>query len=108
MNELNDNVRWFCFDYHCAAGRPKMEDEIFNYARSILMHRIILEKDFPAAVTMCNRKQQELYEQNKRLREVTVEMSKDYGNYNDGIRWLYIGGQSLRFRRIEGEFNPQP
>lgn len=103
MEELL-NTRWFVYDYHCAAGRPKMEDAIFEFAREILLYKIVDSDDFDRIVTILNRKQQELYAQNKRLKEVDIKYST---YYMDGHRSLSIGEQSIRFRRIEGEFNAE-
>ena len=105
MKELCSNQMWFVYGYYAAAGRPKMEDEIFLYARHILLYHMVYESDFNAIITLLNRKQQELHDKNKRLKEVNIAMTVDTGLV-EGNRWLKIGAQSLHLRRIEGEFFP--
>lgn len=104
MEGLLDNERWFVYDYYCAAGRPKMEDAIFEYARDILLYKIVYTKDLDGIVTLLNKKQQELYAENKRLKPVEIELSRHfYGT--DTTRWIHIGNQSIHLRKIEGEFS---
>lgn len=105
MKELYSNQMWFVYGYYAAAGRPKMEDEIFLYARHILLYHMVYESDFNAIITLLNRKQQELHDKNKRLKEVDIAMTVDIGLV-EGNRWLKIGAQALHLRRIEGEFFP--
>lgn len=105
MNELLSNQRWFVYDYHCAAGRPKMEDAVFQFAREKFLYKEVCEQDLQSLVTICNRKQQELYAQNRRLKEVEIVLTKDWNS--QGHRWLTIGGQSLHLRRIKGTINPE-
>lgn len=104
MEGLLDNERWFVFDYHCVAGRPKMEDAVFEYAREILLYKIVYAKDLDGIVTLLNQKQQELYAENKRLKPVEIELSKHYYDA-DSSRCIYIGNQSIHLRKIEGEFS---
>ena len=104
MVGLLDNERWFVFDYHCVAGRPKMEDAVFEYAREILLYKIVYAKDLDGIVTLLNKKQQELYADNKRLKAVEIELSKHYYDA-DSSRCIYIGNQSIHLRKIEGEFS---
>lgn len=104
MEGLLDNERWFVFDYHCVAGRPKMEDAIFEYARDILLYKIVYTKDLDGIVTLLNKKQQELYAKNKRLKPVEIKLSTYfYGTVT--TRWIHIGIQSIYLRKIEGEFS---
>lgn len=107
MEGLLDNKRWFVFDYHCVAGRPKMEDAVFEYAREILLYKIVYAKDLDGIVTLLNKKQQELYAENKRLKAVNVRYSKDFGYLYgpDNGKQFYIGQQWLKLRKIEGEFS---
>ena len=107
MELLLDNSRWFVYDYYCAAGRPKMEDALLEYARQKLLYKIIDRRDFDGIVTMLNRKQQELYAENKRLKQVDVRFTKDHGPaYGiDETKQLYIGQQWLRLHLIRGEFS---
>ena len=107
MEGLVDNERWFVFDYHCVAGRPKMEDAVFEYAREILLYKIVYTKDLDGIVTLLNKKQQELYAENKRLKAVNVRYPMDFGYLygpNNG-KLFYIGQQWLKLRKIEGEFS---
>lgn len=104
MEGLLDNERWFVFDYHCVAGRPKMEDAIFEYAREILLYKIVYAKDLDGIVTLLNKKQQELYAENKRLKPVEIELSR-YFYGTDTTRWIRIGNQSIHLRKIVGEFS---
>lgn len=103
MNELDMNTRWFVYDYHCAAGRPKMEDAVFNFARENFLYKEVYEPDLQSLASICNRYQQKLYAENKRLKEVNIELTKEWTN--GGLRWLKIGEQSLHLRRIEGTIN---
>lgn len=107
MEGLFDNERWFVYDYYRAAGRPKMEDALMEYARQELLYKIVYRQDFNGIVTMLNRKQQELYAENKRLKAVEVRFSKDYSYTvgEDSNKQLYIGSQWLNLRKIEGEFS---
>lgn len=105
MEGLLDNERWFVFDYHCVAGRPKMEDAIFEYAREILLYKIVYTKDLDGIVTLLNKKQQELYADNKRLKPVEIELSRNFHYADHTTRWLYVGNQSIHLRKIVGEFS---
>jgi hypothetical protein len=106
MNEFYMNTRWFVYDYHCAAGRPKMEDAIFDFARKEFLYKEIYEPDLQSLVTICNRYQQKLWAENKRLKEVEITLTKQWG-IDDNLRWLTIGGQSLHLRRIEGTISTE-
>lgn len=101
MNNKNPYQHWFVYDYYCAAGRPKMEDILMNWAQKQWLYCSVYETSLKDMVPRLKEKQNQFYEENKRLKKVDVRLSKN-GVY-DNHMLLYIGSQSLRLREIREE-----
>lgn len=97
---------WFVYDYHCAAGRPKAEDAVFNYAREKYLFRLIAEELLDTEVLPdLIRYRDKILSENKRLGfvEITLGHGVRLGamDKRDGHTWLHIGQQSLHLRKVK-------
>ena len=97
---------WFVYDYHCAAGRPKAEDAVFNYAREKYLFRLIAEELLDTEVLPdLIRYRDKVLSENKRLGfvEITLGHGVRLGTMDkrDGHTWLHIGQQSLHLRKVK-------
>ena len=101
MNNKNPYQRWFVFDYYCAAGRPKMEDALMEWARKQWLYCSVYETSLKDMVLRLKEKQDQLYEENKRLKKIDIRLCKN-GVYDNMIT-IAIGAQSLRLREIREE-----
>ena len=88
---------WFVYDYHCAAGRPKAEDAVFNHAKEKYLHCLVAEYLLEDIETELAKYCARIREENKRL--APVEIKFDSGH--DGHKWLHIGQQSLHLRKVK-------
>lgn len=95
--------RWFVYDTYEIAGRPKMENALMTWAKVNYNHCIIAEELLHYVVQNIKNKQDELWEQNKRLKKVEISLSKnDTGFHNNHCR-IYIGAQSLSLWKVRDE-----
>ena len=97
---------WFVYDYHCAAGRPKAEDAVFNYAREKYLFRLIAEELLETEVLQdLLEYRDKVLSENKRLAPVQVTLGHGVRlgtmDKQDGHTWLHIGQQSLHLRRVK-------
>lgn len=97
----NPNEEWFVYSYYALSGRPKMEDELMNKARILLLYRIVYEGDFKSVVNELNHCQDIIIEQNKRLKRVEIEFVHGPG---DDHAWLNIGSQHISLQRVKGYY----
>lgn len=93
--------RWFVYDYYTYAGAPKLEDALMTWARLQYLHCLIAEPQLDYVVKKIEEKQEELWEQNKRLKKVDIHYSKS--DWDSGHKWLYIGSQHLLLRKVKDE-----
>ena len=102
----NDENRWFVSDYYAAAGRPKMEDALMEFARKSWLYSIVPECQMEQMVVVLNREQARLKAENKRWGDVNVRLGIwDRGPFGkDDHARLYIGSQNLFLRLIRREF----
>ena len=103
--EKNEN-RWFVSDYYAAAGRPKMEDALMDFARKRWLYSIVPECQMEQMVEVLNREQARLKAENRRWGNVDVRLGVwDRGNFgkDDHVR-LYVGSQNLFLRLIRREY----
>ena len=100
----NPNEEWFVYSYYTQSGRPKMEDELMNKARILLLYRIVYEGDFKSVVNELNHCQDIIIEKNKRLKRVEIEFVHGPG---DDHAWLNIGSQHLSLQRVKGIYLQQ-
>ena len=98
----NPYQRWFVNSHYSVAGRPKMEDELMNFAREKWMDCLVYETDIPRMVVVLKEKQEKIYAENKRLKKVEISTSK-YTTDGDCWLYLYIGAQHLCLRRVAKE-----
>ena len=97
--------RWFVSDYYVAAGRPKMEDALMEFARKKWLYSIVPECQLEQMVEILNREQARLKAENRRWGEVKVRLAVYDGPWgkDDHVR-LYIGAQNLFLRLIRREY----
>ena len=72
--------RWFVYGYYTYAGAPKLEDALMTWARLQYLHCLIAESQLDYVVKKIEEKQEELWEQNKRLKKVEIRLSKNDGS----------------------------
>lgn len=94
--------RWFVYDYYTYAGAPKLEDALMTWARLQYLHCLIAESQLDYVVKKIEEKQEELWEQNKRLKKVEIRFSMN-DTWDHGHKWLHIGNQQLRLRKVKDE-----
>ena len=95
------HTTWFVFDRYVVAGQPKMESALMERAEKLLLYRLVAGEDLGNVIKEIEHSQDILSEQNPRWKKVEIRFSN---NYNDGLLWLYIGSQNLRFRKVVGWF----
>ena len=96
--------RWFFDGAYTAGGRPKMEPDLMDYARRAYLECLVYESFLPKIVEELNDLQDVYYERNKRLKKVSIRLSKDDGG---STRWLFIGALHLNLRKVREEIDYQ-
>lgn len=91
---------WFCYDSYITSGRPKMEAELFDYAKKMILYRLIAEGDFKQVIKQLKLRQDVLAEQSPRWKRVNFHYSKG----RNGLYWLYIGDSYFCLRKVLGDF----
>lgn len=100
---LEENYsRWFVYEAYTYAGAPKMEDALMTWASVNYLHCIIAGDSLDTIVEKIQAKQEELWNENKRLKKVSVSLSKP-GGFDTGLRRIYIGHQQLVLRKVKDE-----
>lgn len=94
--------RWFVYEAYTYAGAPKLEDAMMTWASVNYLHCLIAENLLDYVVEKIQAKQEELWNENKRLKKVSVSLSKP-GVFDTGLRRLYIGHQQLVLRKVKDE-----
>lgn len=94
--------RWFVYDSYTPAGRPKLEYALMTWANANYMYCLISEKLLSYVIEQIKKKQDELWEQNKRLKKVEIRLSQ-YNSFHPDNKWLYIGEQHLALRKVRDE-----
>ena len=77
-----------------------MEAELFDYAKKMILYRLIAESDLKQVIKQLELRQDVLAEQNPRWRRVKCR----YSSGMDGLRWLHIGEGHFCLRRVLGNF----
>lgn len=93
--------RYFVFDFYNPAGRPKMEDALLKWATENWLYCSVYEHDLKDLVKALKNKQDQLWEENKRLRKVDIKLLKNSVFREEYTLW--IGYQNLRLRKIRKE-----
>lgn len=94
--------RWFVYEAYTYAGAPKLEDALMTWASVNYLHCLIHDALLDYVVARIKTKQEELWDENKRLKKVDVSLSKP-GGFDTGIRRIYIGHQQLVLRKVKDE-----
>ena len=94
--------RWFVYEAYTYAGAPKLEDALMTWASVNYLHCLVAENLLDYVVEKIQAKQEELWNDNKRLKKVSVSLSKP-GGFDTGLRRLYIGHQQLVLRKVKDE-----
>lgn len=96
-----DENGWFISDYYVAAGRPKMEEALMQFALDTFLYGLYYEFDLDGLVVLLNKKQAELRAENGRLKEVSVRLGmKEEAQRGSHLRRLYVGEQWLLIRKV--------
>lgn len=98
--QINTLNTYFCYDAYSTAGRPKMEAELFNIAKDLVLYRTIHGALVDALETDLWHRQDVLLDDHHNWKPVEISV---YGG-QDGLFWLNIGESNLRFREIRGEY----
>lgn len=94
--------RWFFNSAYVAAGRPKMEEALMNYARKSYLDCLVYESYLPDIVQEIKDLQDVYFERNKRLKKVEIRLSENDGS---DTRWLHIGAMNLTLRKVRKEID---
>lgn len=100
MNKIDKTADYFCYACHSTSGRPKMEEALYDYARKIILYRIIYGPDLDTVINELKRREDVLQEQHRNWRRTSYYFSGGM----DGHLWLVIGEAHLSLRKIEGNF----
>lgn len=93
--------RWFVYNVYNPAGRPKMEDALLKWAAEKWLYCSVYERDLKDLVKALKNKQDQLWEENKRLRKVDIKIIQNRAFPE--VYTLYIGYQNLQLRKIRKE-----
>lgn len=98
----NGQKKWFCHQTYLVASATKMEQELAKFTRQYA-YGLFTDAALRELGRLVNDEQERIYEDNKRLRKVHIEltMNPTFGCYAA----LHVGGgHSLSFRAVEGEY----
>ena len=95
--------RWFVYDSYTPAGRPKLEDALMTWTKVNYKYCLIADELLPYVVEQIKKKQDELWEQNKRLKKVDIRLSKNDSAFDNNHCRIYIGEQCLALRKVRDE-----
>lgn len=98
--KINKESTYFCFDSYSTAGRPKMEAELFSWARDYILYKTIPGENVDDLVGDLWNRQEYLQSDHRNWKPVEISL---YG-WSNGLFWLNIGESNLRFREIIGEY----
>ena len=98
--KINKNSTYFCFDSYSTANRPRMETELFERAKTLILYRTIEGCFVEDLKENLERSQRIIKDQHPNWKETEISV---YGG-EDGLFWLNIGEAHLRFRQIKGEY----
>lgn len=82
---------WHFTSAYTAAGRPKGETALMNYARNKWLYQMVLDEELDEVVEDIEVEQARILKENPRLRRTEVSISKLLNHY----RSLFVGQQSL-------------
>lgn len=91
---------WFAVSAYSTAGRPKMESALFDYAKKLLLHRLIAGCDIAHALNDLSTRQDTLSSTNPRWSRTDIRISDGV----DGIAWIGIGESHITLQRVEGNY----
>ena len=100
MNKIDKTADYFCYDCHRTSGRPKMEEALFDYARKLILYKLIAGQDLDAVIRELKMREDVLQEQHRAWRRTSYYFSGGM----DGHLWLIIGEGHLSLRKVEGTF----
>lgn len=102
MSTMEEKTYWFVYDHYTICG-PKLEQAVITWAKLQYLHHLIADDQLPYVVKKIQDMQDELWEQNKRLKKVEVKASEATSwTYDSDHRTIFIGQQTLRLRRVKG------
>lgn len=102
--QINTLNTYFCYDAYSTAGRPKMEEALYDIARRNVLHHTIQGSVVDNLLEDLAHAQEHQKALHRNWKPVEISL---YGG-SDGLFWLNIGESNLRFREIRGEWQEQP
>lgn len=98
--KINKDSTYFCYDAYSTAGRPKMEAELFRWAKDHILYKTICGDQVNDLVGDIWNRQEILLLDHKNWKATSI----DCNGGQDGLFWLNIGESHLSFREIIGEY----
>lgn len=77
-----------------------METEIYDYAKAIVLYRLVADEDLKEVIKQLQLKQDYLAKQNPRWKRIKIQL---FGDMN-GLMWLDVGSSQLNLRKVLGNF----
>jgi len=99
MNNIDKNATYFCYDAYSTAGRPKMEAELFDWARTLVLYRTIKGDFVDDLVADLWHRQEFLMQDHRNWKPTRIDYRGDVDLF-----WLNIGETHLSFRRVLGAY----
>lgn len=106
-NNVNNYQRWFVFGTYQYSGAPKLETDLYNFARERYLYTLVYETDIDEMLRDITAKAELLHRAHKNCKPVDVRRSKDHG-YQDNSIWLYMGAHALQLRKVKEELEIIP
>lgn len=97
-------MTWFIYDSYSYAGAPKLEAQVADYAQKEYMNMLIDDSELPKMISKLQAVQNDMWEQNKRLKKVEIRLGSLY-SFDDRNLFIYIGSHTLRLRRVIGKLS---
>lgn len=95
--------RWFVSEDYSPSGRPKLESELTEFAKQKFLYRIVDDDNLDQLELILADKQERIYEANRRLKKVRIELSRSVAYTDKTYRWLRIGESHLTLTKVKGE-----
>ena len=100
---MEQNNLWFVYESYSLSNCTKMEAEIYNYGKQLILHKLVGEGDMENAAEALRAKQEELAAENPRWKRVEIKL-----NNSGDIAWLHVGPtSSFSIRKVKGIYNDQ-
>ena len=100
MKITNPDQDWFCYASYAEANLPKMESELFNYARKLILYNLVVEGDFNLVINELQLHQDTMAEEHPGWKRTNIR----YTDLTEGGHcWLVIGECHLCLCKVLGK-----